>query len=381
VLGAGEPDFDTPEHIKEAAYRAMRDGATKYTALDGAPELKDTICAKFLRENNLQYRPNEIIVCAGAKQVIFNALMATLDEGDEVVLPSPHWVSYPDIVKVCGGRPVFAPCTAETSFKLTSERLEAAITSKTRWLILNSPSNPTGAAYEESEYRVLLDVLRRHPNVWVLSDDIYEHIIYDGLDFVTPAAVDPELRARTLTVNGVSKAYAMTGWRLGYAGGPSSLIKAMAVVQSQSTSCPSSISQAAAIAALAGPQNVVSDMCRSFKRRRDLSVAALKDTPGLQCSAPKGAFYVFPSCAEIIRHSIEDRGRIASDVDFCEFLLNHADVGVVPGSAFGVANHFRISYAASEAELREAFQRIARACERLQRTSKVPGSNDKSNTG
>ncbi len=365
VLGAGEPDFDTPDHIKDAAILAIRDGQTKYTALDGGPELKQAISRKFERDNGLTYGADEITVGTGAKQVLYNALMATLDPGDEVILPAPFWVSYADIVGLCGGKSVVLPCAEADGFRLRAEALERAITPKTRWLVLNAPSNPSGAAYGADDYRALAEVLLRHPQVWVLSDDIYEHILYDGLQFVTPAQVEPGLKDRTLTVNGVSKAYAMTGWRIGFAGGPKTLIKAMAAVQSQATSCPSSVSQAAAVAALDGPQQMVRARCQSFQYRRDQLVDALNAIPGIVCPKPQGAFYTFASCAGLIGRRTPAGEVIASDVDFCNFLLTAHSVAVVPGSAFGLGPYFRISYATSTAQLREASARIASACHSL----------------
>ncbi|MDI7861874.1 pyridoxal phosphate-dependent aminotransferase [Rhizobiaceae bacterium n13] len=362
ILGAGEPDFDTPDHIKEAATRAMQAGATKYTALDGTPELKAAIAAKFKRDNRLDYAADEITVSTGAKQVIYNALMATLNPGDEVVIPTPYWVSYSDIVQIAGGVPVLVPCSEWNGFRLDAADLERAITPKTRWIILNSPSNPSGAAYAAEQYRPVLDVLLRHPQVWVMADDMYEHIVYDGFEFATPAQVEPRLKNRTLTINGVSKSYAMTGWRIGYAGGPKALIKAMAVVQSQATSCPSSVSQAAAVEALNGPQTIVRERCKSFEERRDVVVAGLNAIPGLVCPKPEGAFYTFASCAGLIGKKQPDGKVIESDRDFCEYLLVSAGVAVVPGSAFGLAPYFRISYATSMAELKEAVTRIAKAC-------------------
>ncbi len=361
ILGAGEPDFDTPDHIKAAAAQAMADGATKYTALDGTPALKRAIAEKFRRDNGLAYELGEITVSAGAKQVLYNAMMATLDPGDEVIIPTPFWVTYADIVLIAGGTPVLVPCSEANGFRLTAEDLERAITPRTRWVMLNSPSNPSGAAYGEEQYRPILEVLLRHPQVWLMVDDMYEHIVYDAFRFVTPAAIAPELKARTLTVNGVSKAYAMTGWRIGYAGGPAALIRAMAVVQSQSTSCPSSISQAAAVAALEGPQDIVVERCRAFQARRDRVVAALNGIPGLTCRVPEGAFYTFASCAGVIGKTAPDGTVIASDTRFAEYLLSRVGVAVVPGSAFGLAPYFRISYATSMAELDEACRRIARA--------------------
>lgn len=365
ILGTGEPDFDTPEHVKDAAKCAMDAGSTKYTALDGSPELKGAIRAKFKRDNGLEFAQDEITVSAGAKQVIFNAMMATLEPGDEVIIPAPYWVSYADIVLVMGGKPVFVPCRESNGFRLTAEALAKAINPRTRWVLLNSPSNPSGAAYAEADYRPILDVLIRHPHVWLMVDDIYEHITYDNFRFVTPVAIEPSLRDRTLTINGVSKAYAMTGWRIGYAGGPSGLVRAMAVVQSQSTSCPSSISQAAAIAALNGPADIVKQRCRSFQARRDLVVGALNRIEGITCRKPEGAFYTFASCAALIGRATPDGDRVQNDTAFAEYLLRSVGVAVVPGSAFGLAPYFRISYATSEAELREACTRIALATSRL----------------
>nr|WP_246820859.1 pyridoxal phosphate-dependent aminotransferase [Bradyrhizobium iriomotense] len=365
ILGTGEPDFDTPEHVKDAAARAMQAGATKYTALDGTPELKAAIRAKFRRDNGLDFALDEITVAAGAKQILFNAMMASLEPGDEVIIPTPYWVTYADIVLIAGGRPVLVPCQEANGFRLAADDLARAITPRTRWLMLNSPSNPSGAAYSEADYRPILDVLIAQPHVWLMVDDIYEHIVYDDFRFVTPVAIEPELRARTLTVNGISKAYAMTGWRIGYAGGPSALIRAMAIVQSQSTSCPSSISQAAAIAALDGPMEIVRQRCRSFQARRDHVVAALNQIGGISCRRPEGAFYTFASCAGIIGSTTPSDELISSDVDFATYLLKTAGVAVVPGSAFGLAPYFRISYATSTSELEEACRRIAEAADAL----------------
>lgn len=364
VLGAGEPDFDTPQHIKDAALRAIAANATRYTVLDGSPELKEAVRRKFARENGLVFGQDEITCGAGAKQVLFNAFMATLAEGDEVIIPAPYWTSYSDIVAIAGGVPVIVACDAQSGFRLLPEQLEAAISSRTSWLLLNSPSNPTGAAYRREDLAALAGVLRRHAGVWVMSDDMYEHIIYDDFEFATFAGVAPDLRDRILTVNGVSKAYAMTGWRIGYGGGPSALIKAMSIVQSQSTSCPCSISQAAAIAALDGPQAIVEERRLAFQRRRDLVVSVLNAIPGIACIRPQGAFYVFAGCAGLIGARKPDGGVIASDSDFCAYLLE-ADVAVVPGSCFGLAPFFRISYATSEDELTEALGRIRLAVERL----------------
>ncbi len=365
VLGAGEPDFDTPEHIKEAAIQAIRAGQTKYTVLDGSPALKEAIRRKFARENDLVFAQDEVTASAGAKQVIFNAMMATLDPGDEVIIPAPFWVTYADIVTILGGTPVVLPCREEDGFRLTAEALEAAITPRTRWVMLNSPSNPSGAAYGEEHYRPLLEVLLRHPQVWLMVDDMYEHILYDGFRFVTPAAVEPRLRERTLTINGVSKAYAMTGWRLGYAGGPKALIQAMASVQSQVTSCPCSVSQAAAIAALDGPQDIVRERCELFRQRRDLVVDALNAVPGLSARRPEGAFYVYASCAGVLGRRTPGGELIDSDTAFARYLMDEGGVAVVPGSAFGLAPYFRVSYATSREVLEEACRRIAEATRRL----------------
>ncbi|NUS69538.1 MAG: pyridoxal phosphate-dependent aminotransferase [Ensifer adhaerens] len=365
ILGAGEPDFDTPDFVKDAACEAIKRGDTKYTALDGTPELKKAIREKFQRENGLAYEQDEITVSTGAKQILFNAMMASINPGDEVVIPTPYWTSYSDIVQICEGKPVLIPCDASSGFRLTADKLEAAITPKTRWVLLNSPSNPSGAAYSAADYRPLLDVLLKHPHVWLLVDDMYEHIVYDGFRFVTPAQLEPRLKDRTLTVNGVSKAYAMTGWRIGYAGGPRDLIKAMAVVQSQATSCPSSVSQAASVAALTGPQEFLKERTASFQRRRDLVVTGLNAVDGLDCRVPEGAFYTFSGCAGMLGKVTPAGKKIETDTDFCAYLLDDAHVAVVPGSAFGLSPFFRISYATSEAELKEALTRIADACARL----------------
>ena len=361
ILGTGEPDFDTPEHVKAAAVQAIAAGDTKYTALDGTPVLKAAIRDKFLRENGLDYALDEITVAAGAKQILFNAMMASLDPGDEVIIPTPFWVTYADIVAIAGGTPVLVPCAEENGFRLTAADLERAITSRTRWFMLNSPSNPSGAAYRVEHYRPLLDVLLAHPHVWLMVDDMYEHIVYDDFRFATPAALEPALKDRILTVNGVSKAYAMTGWRIGYAGGPRDLISAMAVVQSQSTSCPSSVSQAAAVAALNGPQAIVRERCTAFQARRDFLVATLNRIPGLVCPVPEGAFYTFVNCAGLIGRTTPDGRRLDRDTDVAEYLLRQVGVAVVPGSAFGLAPYFRISYATSLPELEEACRRIAMA--------------------
>lgn len=361
ILGAGEPDFDTPDFIKEGAVDAIRAGKTKYTNLDGTPELKAAIAAKFKADNRLDYAADEITVSTGAKQVIYNAMMASLDAGDEVIIPTPYWVSYSDIVQIAGGVPVLIPCGKDQGFRLSPERLEAAITPKTRWLLLNSPSNPSGAAYSRAEYKALTDVLLKHPHVWVMADDMYEHILYDGFEFSTPAEVEPRIKDRTLTINGVSKSYAMTGWRIGYGGGPKALIKAMAVIQSQATSCPSSISQAAAVVALTGPQDIVRERCLDFQKRRDLVVQGLNAIPGIECPNPEGAFYTFASCAGVIGKKTPEGKVLETDRDFCAWLMESHDVAMVPGTAFGLAPFFRISYATSEAELKTALARIAKA--------------------
>jgi aspartate aminotransferase len=364
-LAAGEPDFDTPQNIKDAAKRAIDAGDTKYTAVDGTPVLKKAICAKFKRENGLDYAPNQITVGTGGKQVLYNAMMATVNAGDEVIVPAPYWVSYPDIVVLCDGKPVAITCPQNNGFKLRAEDLEAAISPKTKWLILNSPSNPTGAAYTAAELRALADVLLRHPQVWVLSDDMYEHLTYDGFEFATIAQIEPKLYPRTLTLNGMSKAYCMTGWRLGYAGGPTELIKAMGALQSQSTTNPSSISQAAGVEALNGTQDFIPRHNAIFKQRRDLVVRMLNAAEGIYCPVPEGAFYVYPSCAGTIGKRTPKGKVIETDSQFCEYLLESELVAVVPGTAFGLAPHFRVSYAASNAALEEACTRIQRACAAL----------------
>ena len=360
-LGAGEPDFETPDHIKEAAKAAMNRGETRYTAVAGTPELRQAICGKFKRDNGLDYRPEQVTVGCGGKQTIYNALMATLDPGDEVIIPAPYWVSYPDITLLAEGTPVIVDCPAETDFKLNPEDLERAITPKSKWLILNSPSNPTGAAYTKAEMRAITDVVLQHPQVWVLTDDIYEHIVYDGFEFVTPAQVAPALIDRTLTINGVSKAYCMTGWRLGYGAGPAELIKAMNKVQSQSTTHTSSISQAAAVAALTGSHDFIAANNAVFKDRRDLVIGLLNQATGLVCPRPEGAFYVYPSCRELIGKSTPGGKRIATDEDLVSYLLEEQGVAAVPGTAFGLSPHFRVSYATSTELLEEACQRIQRA--------------------
>jgi aspartate aminotransferase len=364
-LGAGEPDFDTPVNIKAAAKAAIDKGDTKYTAVDGTPALKKAIAAKFKRENGLDYAPNQISVGTGGKQVLYNALMATLNPGDEVIVPAPYWVSYPDMVILAEGKPVEVACSENQGFKLTAEALEAAITPKTKWLILNSPSNPTGAAYTKADLKALADVLLKHPHVWVMTDDMYEHLVYDDFEFATIAQVEPKLYDRTLTVNGVSKAYCMTGWRIGYAGGPAQLIKAMSAIQSQSTSNPSSISQAAAVEALNGSQDFIPANNKVFKERRDLVVKMLNEAKGLRCPKPEGAFYVFPSCAGTIGKKTPEGKVIQTDTDFVTYLLESVGVAVVQGSAFGLAPYFRISYATSTEALRDACTRIQKACAAL----------------
>lgn len=360
-LGAGEPDFNTPEHICNAAKLAMDKGETKYTAVDGTAKLKQAIIAKFKRENGLEYAADEIIVGTGGKQVIFNAMLASVNAGDEVIIPAPYWVSYPDIVGFCDGVSVFIECGVENNFKMTPAQLEAAITPKTKWLILNSPSNPTGAAYSESELKALADVLVKHEHVWIMSDDIYEHLVYDNFKFFTIASVEPKLKARTLIINGVSKAYSMTGWRIGYGAGDKKLLKAMTNLQSQSTSNPASISQAAAVEALNGDQSFLSDWRADFASRRDLVVKALNEIPGLVCSKPEGAFYVYPSCAGVLGKKTPQGQAIASSSDLATYLLESVGVAVVPGNAFGLDPYFRISYATSVKNLTEACERIKKA--------------------
>ncbi len=364
-LSAGEPDFDTPINIKEAAIRAMREGKTKYTDVDGIPELKAAIVAKFKRENGLEYKASQVSVGTGGKQVLYNALLATLNPGDEVVMPAPCWVSYADIVLLGGGKPVFAPCRIEDGYKLRPETLEAAITPKTKWFIFNAPSNPTGAAYTKEEVKALTDVLMRHPHVWLLTDDMYEHLIYDGLKFWTPVQVEPGLYDRTLTMNGLSKAYCMTGWRLGYGAGPEPLIKAMCKLQSQSTSNPSSITQWAAVEALNGPQDFIEQHNKIFVQRRDLVVSMLNQARGIKCPKPEGAFYVYPSCEELIGKTTAKGVKINNDEDFVTALLDEEGVACVHGAAFAMSPFFRISYATSTDALEEACKRIQRFCGNL----------------
>lgn len=370
-LGAGEPDFDTPDHIKAAAKAAMDAGQTKYTNVDGTPELKDAIIAKFKRDNGLDYAREEISVGTGGKQILYNALMATLNAGDEVIIPAPYWVSYPDMVLLAEGEPVIVDCPAENGFKMTAEQLEAAITPKTKWIIMNSPSNPTGAGYTKEDMKALTDVLAKHEHVWIMSDDMYEHLVYDGFEFCTPAQVEPKLKDRTLTVNGVSKAYSMTGWRIGYAGGPKELIKAMGKIQGQSTSNPCSISQAAAVEALNGDQSFMAPWIEAFKTRRDLVVQMLNECEGIECPNPEGAFYVYPSCAGAIGKKTPDGKTIETDEDFVSYLLESVGVACVHGEAFGLSPHFRISYATSEEALKEACGRIQKACGALSGASSV----------
>lgn len=364
-LGAGEPDFDTPDNIKEAAIEAIRRGETKYTAVDGIPELKQAICDKFKRENGLTYEPAQAFVAPGGKPILFNAMIATLNPGDEVIIPAPYWVSYPDIVALAGGTPVPVATTIENKFKLTAADLEAAITPKTKWLIFNSPSNPSGAAYSHDELKALTDVLVKHEQVWILTDDMYEHLVYDDFKFATPAQVEPKLYDRTLTMNGVSKAYSMTGWRIGYCAGPVELIKAMTKVQSQSTSNPTSISQWAAVEALNGTQDFIPERAAVFKERRDLVVSMLNQATGLKCPTPEGAFYVYPSCEGLIGKKTPDGKVIESDEDFAIALIEAEGVSVVHGAAFGLSPFFRISYATSTEALTEACERIQRFCASL----------------
>jgi aspartate aminotransferase len=364
-LAVGEPDFDTPEHIRIAAEKAMAEGKTRYSPFSGLPELRVAVAEKFKRENNLDYTPSQIAIGSGGKQIIFNAFTATIDEGDEVIVPAPYWVSYPDIAVMNGGVPVFIDCLQENSFKLAPADLEAAITPKTKWLVLNSPSNPTGAAYTADELKALGEVLLRHPHVWVFTDDIYEHILYDDFKFATIAEVVPELYDRTLTLNGVSKSFCMTGWRIGFAGGPVELIDAINMITSQSTSCASTISQWAAVAALNGNRDHIARNNAIFKERRDLVVSMLNQTNGLTCTTPEGAFYVYPSVAGCIGKTTPDGKVIENDEDFVTYLLETEGVAAVHGEAFGLSPHFRISYATETAVMEDACQRIQRACAAL----------------
>ncbi len=364
-LGAGEPDFGTPDNIKQAGIKAINEGKTKYTAVDGIPELKQAIANKLKRENGLDYKPSQVTVGSGGKQVLYNALLATVNPGDEVIIPAPYWVSYPDIALLGGGVPVFIETSIEDGFKLTPEALEAAITPKTKWFIFNSPSNPSGAAYSHEELKKLTDVLLRHEHVWVLTDDMYEHLVYDGFKFVTPVQVEPKLYDRTLTMNGVSKAYSMTGWRIGYAAGPDVIISAIRKLQSQSTSNPCSISQWAAVEALEGPQDFLSERAEAFKQRRDLVCSMLNQAKGLECPTPEGAFYVYPSCAGCMGKTTPRGTKIENDEDFVTALLEEEGVAVVQGEAFGLSPFFRVSYATSTEVLEEACQRIQRFCGNL----------------
>ena len=364
-LGAGEPDFDTPENIKKAAVTAIEKGDTKYTAVDGTPALKEAICAKFKRDNGLTYKPSQITVWSGAKHVIYNALMATLNEGDEVIIPAPYWVSYPDIVALAGGQPAFISCSAENNFKLQPDQLRKIITKNTKWIILNSPGNPTGAAYSKNEMKALTDVLLEFPHVYIMADDIYEHIVYDDFKFVTPAQVEPKLFDRTLTINGVSKAYSMTGWRIGFAGGSEELIKAISKIQSQSTSNPCSISQAASVEALNGTQSFLKDNAELFKNRRNMVVKLLNEIQGISCNTPEGAFYVYASCEGCIGKTTPSGKTIETDEDFVTYLLEDQGVACVHGEAFGLSPFFRISYATSMDVLEDACTRIQKACAAL----------------
>ena len=364
-LGAGEPDFDTPDHVKAAARTAMDEGKTKYTAVDGIPQLKAAIVDKFARENNITCSADMVTVGTGGKQVLYNALMATLDKSDEVIIPAPYWVSYPDMVLLAEGTPVPVECPQSDGFKLTPAALEAAITARTKWLILNSPSNPTGAAYSADDLRSLADVLRKHPHVHIMVDDMYEHLVYDGFVFATMAEVAPDLQDRTLTINGVSKAYCMTGWRIGYATGPKALIKAMAKIQSQSTSNPNSIAQWAAVEALNGPLDFMADNLVHFAARRTLVSDALNAIDGMDCFVPEGAFYVYPNISGLIGRTTPDGKRLESDDDFVSYLLESQGVATVQGAAFGLSPHFRISYATGTAVLEDAMGRIAKACAAL----------------
>jgi aspartate aminotransferase len=364
-LGAGEPDFDTPQNIREAAKRAIDAGKTRYTAVDGIPELKAAICSKFLRENGLTYTPAQVSVGTGGKQILYNALMATCNPGDEVIIPAPYWVSYPDMVLLAGGTPVPVVAGIETNFKLTAAQLEAAITPKTKWFIFNSPSNPTGAGYTRDELKALTDVLMRHPHVWVMSDDMYEHLVFDDFKFCTPAEVEPGLYDRTLTCNGVSKSYAMTGWRIGYAAGPIALIKAMGTIQSQSTSNPCSVSQYAALEALTGPQDFLAPNRKLFEGRRDLVVSMLNQAKGIRCPKPEGAFYVYPDISGCIGKATPAGTVISNDEIFATALLEETGVAVVFGAAFGLSPNFRVSYATSDEVLHEACSRIQRFCAAL----------------
>ena len=364
-LTSGEPDFDTPPNVCEAVVRAMAASKTKYTDVGGTPELKAAICEKFRRDNDLDFGSGEIIVGTGGKQIIFNALMCTVETGDEVIVPTPYWVSYPDIVLLADGRPVLVPCAPENGFKLRAEDLERAITPKTRWLVLNAPNNPSGATYSHAELKALAEVLLRHPHVWIMTDDIYEHILYDGRQFATIAQVEPALKERTLTINGVSKAYAMTGWRIGYGAAPAVLVKAMVKLQSQSTSNASSISQAAALEALCGPQDFIAERTAIFQQRRDIVVGELNQISGIHCHLPEGAFYAFPSCAGVLGKTTPEGKVLASDEDFVLYLLDAQNLAVLQGDAYGVSPFFRISFATSVPKLKEGLRRLSLACAAL----------------
>jgi aspartate aminotransferase len=364
-LGMGEPDFDTPEHIKQVAIEAIKKGDTKYTAVDGTPQLKKAIIEKLKRENSLSYNSSEIIVSVGAKQVIYNALIATINPEDEVIIPAPYWVSYPDMVLLAGGNPVIAETFSQNNFKLLPQDLEKKITNKTKWLILNSPSNPTGACYTKEELKAISEVLLKHDHVYILADDIYEHLMFDGLEFTTIAQIEPKLKDRTLLVNGVSKAYAMTGWRIGYGAGSQNLIKAMSMIQSQSTSSPCSISQAASVEALKATHDYLKTNAKIFEKRRNMVVKMLNEIDGIRCNIPNGAFYVFPSCEGLFGKITPQGKEIKNDTDFVAYLLEEALVAVVQGSAFGSEGFFRISYAASEDFLEKSMKRISQACEKL----------------
>ena len=364
-LAAGEPDFPTPSHIIEAAEDAMSRGETKYTDPDGTPALKQAVCDKFMRDNNLEYVTRQVTIGTGGKQVLYNALMATLNEGDEVIIPAPYWVSYPDMVLLAEGTPKIVECPLDKNFILQPEDLERAITPKTKWIILNSPSNPTGSGYTWDDMSKITDVLVRHPNIWVMTDDMYEHLVYDDFKFCTPAEVEPELYSRTLTVNGMSKAFCMTGWRIGYAAGPENLITAIRKIQSQSTSNPSSISQAASVAALNGPMDFLAKNNQVFKQRRDLVCSMLNQASGITCPTPDGAFYVYPSCAGLIGKKTPDGKVLQSDEDVVTYFLETEGIAAVHGAAFGLSPHFRISYATSTEALEDACQRIQRACTAL----------------
>jgi len=366
-LGVGEPDFDTPEFVRRAVVEALEAGQTRYTATNGSQELREAICAKFSRDNGLQFTPAQIAVSSGAKQILFNAMMATLDAGDEVVIPAPYWASYPDIIRIAGGTPVFVPSTEEDGFLMRPQALERAITPRTKWLLLNSPNNPSGAAYDAATLGEIAEVLLGHPHVWLLSDDIYEHLLFDGRRFSTIASLQPKLQERTVTLNGVSKTYAMTGFRLGYAGGPEPMIRAMTNVQTQSTTHASSLSQAAALAALTGPQEFLGGWVKSFAQRRDLVVQRLRAIPGFTCRVPEGAFYVFAGCAALVGSTTRSGARIGSDSDLAMYLLEHAGVSTVPGTLFGTPGFVRLSTAAGEPTLVQACERIAAACEELRR--------------